>query len=235
MASRALSSGVKLVWQKHLYLDDEGKGCRMSAENVGALLGLRADTVDAHRRTLQRAGLLDRGETKGKGATWACRFPGELLPQSQRPSIAEYRAAGLAFDRVLCSRGIGSDAPDSTQGKPPDTPEQATGKIPVSPESNTVKSEVRSLASVRGEGGRGEGTPPSPARETSLLRSTRISDGGDVSMEERTLRVARASASSASLLVDGGSDRAIGTTDGGESHSLEDRRRAWREGLRGAR
>ncbi len=176
-ASRVLSDGDKRVWEKQVYLDQHGQGSVMSAVLLGLLLGKEPETVEACRRRLMRAGLLQRSEGRGSKTRWFVRFPESWLPKmAARPSAEQYATAAADVDRLIDSALSGGpeEVPRESRVRPRDSD---TPSVPRKPGKSTGFEPLSSLASVRGEGGKGGEAPQPPSSERHPL-NPEISGGG---------------------------------------------------------
>lgn len=109
-ASRVLPGDAKVLWEKHVYLDRNPEGCRMSASQMAMLVGRTTDFVEVARGKLMRLGLLYKTGTT-RGVSWYVTFPQGYLPAAARPTAAEYAAAAAPLD--ACFRELGGWNPDS--------------------------------------------------------------------------------------------------------------------------
>lgn len=178
LASRVLPGDAKVLWEKHVYLDRDERGCRMSAGKMALLVGRSAESIEQFRRRFVRLGLLTRGGGASRAAAWFVAFPGECLPRSVRPSPAEYAAAGDVLDVHL--RRLGGWNPDT------ELPNGHSGNdhYPL-PNVHSAIGRVSSPASVRGEGGKGGGAPLSSGDVITPPLSSKIPEGGDVLLGHR--------------------------------------------------
>ena len=225
-ASLILTDGDKRVFDKHFWLDPDGEGSAMSAEYMGTLLGKRPETVEACRRRLLKAGLLERSERRGRRTLWWWRFPYQLPQRAGgSPRVEDFAKARDALDAIIAplldglrSQGIperGTGAPNlegyrESRSEPLDSPRHTKqGK----PGRSTGFERARSSASFRGEGGKGGGATPLTACETSPLRSAQIPDGGDAGQERVAPRAT--AAHRAGAVVSRGGDQMIAGNGGG--------------------
>lgn len=163
MASRTLPGDAKVLWEKHVYMDQGPEGCRMGAAMMGLILGRSADYIEVLRRRLTNIGLLYRtGETRA--ASWYVSFPLGYLPVPARPKAEEYAESARQFDAHIEECG-GWDSPSISRQRERENGESLAV-------DRTPKSGVSSPASVREGGFRGV-APQSPSlvRDSLNLRS----------------------------------------------------------------
>jgi hypothetical protein len=166
-ASRVLPGDAKVLWEKHVYLDRNPEGCRMSAAQMSLLIGRTADFIEVARGKLMRLGLLYKtGMTRT--SSWYVVYPSECPLPSGRPTAVEYAAAATVLDAHL--RGAGGWNPDSLSGN--------MESPPINSRSGNMESEVISSPASVVEGGRGV-APQSSSLHKGFPPSA-ISNGGGV-------------------------------------------------------
>lgn len=109
-AARILAGSWKLpkalfvLWHATWPWDNGEKGCTLSAERMGMLVGAKAETVENNRRLLVRLGLMERvGQARGAG--WKCRFPAEVAVSTAKALSPEETRDGVQlFDSWLLAR-----------------------------------------------------------------------------------------------------------------------------------
>lgn len=110
-ASRALSSGAKLVWLELFALDTTPAGAFVSASALARRLGMSADRVEQARRELLAQGLLVMLRTARRTGSWFPTMPSDCVPAVVRPSDAEVGVLGGLLDRTIEARMAYSATP----------------------------------------------------------------------------------------------------------------------------